>query len=505
MANPSLQIGNSNWAIKEDDLLGYSTVGTNYLPKPMTMTRASAGTRVDENGLVNYAEVIGGEEIEDGDFLLTGTQAQNITGTYWTTGTGTEISSGIANVTETGNALSQSDAIFVSGNSFIIEFTISNYVSGSITVGNVTPTTYRSGNKTYTLTGTGAGGNFWFYSNAFIGSISNVSVKQYTANNLARVDYDGSVSSLLAEPQRTNLITYSEDFSNAIWQKQTGIVPTYNTTETLSPDGTNNATKFIGTGSTGVFKASIIVSGNISRSVYLKSVTGTTTATFKEPNTGTPSAISLTITNEWQRFEMIGDNGSSSQGLWIDDITSDGLYMWGAQVEQGSYATSYIPTDGGTVTRVQDQYSKTGISNLINSEEGVLFVEMAALADDLMGRSISLNDGTYTNTVILRYLDLSNQIQGVVRIGGSFKGICTHTLSDSTISIKVAYKWKDSDFALWINGSEVATSSDVGAFSTDTINKLSFDKGDDTQDFYGKVKQLQVYKTTDIDLAALTS
>jgi hypothetical protein len=159
------------------------------------------------------------------------------------------------------------------------------------------------------------------------------------ASSATRVNSDG-----LIESPRTNLVLYSEDFSNAYWTKQAGITATYNTTETLSPDGTYNATKFVGNGTTGVLKTSISVSGVVSRSVYLKSVTGTTTATFKEPNTNVPLPITLTITNEWQRFEMIGDNGSSFQGLQIDDITLDGIYMWGAQLETGDIATEYIPT-----------------------------------------------------------------------------------------------------------------------------------------------------------------
>jgi hypothetical protein len=172
----------------------------------------------------------------------------------------------------------------------------------------------------------------------------NVSVKEYTTLNVPRIDYTGGgCGKLLLEPQRTNLLTYSEDFSNASWTKQAGITATYNTTETLSPNGTYNATKFVGNGTTGVLKTSISVSGVVSRSVYLKSVTGTTTATFKEPNTNVPSPITLTITNEWQRFEMIGDNGSSLQGLQIDDITSDGIYMWGAQLEAGSYPNFIHP------------------------------------------------------------------------------------------------------------------------------------------------------------------
>ena len=62
MANPSLQIGNSKWAIKEDNELGYSTAGTRFIPIPITMTRASAGTRVNPQGLVETVELLGSED-----------------------------------------------------------------------------------------------------------------------------------------------------------------------------------------------------------------------------------------------------------------------------------------------------------------------------------------------------------------------------------------------------------------------------------------------------------
>ena len=68
MANPSLQIGSGNWAIKADELLGYRVVGNKYFPVPIDVSRATAATRVDEAGLVDYAEILGGEEVTNGDF-----------------------------------------------------------------------------------------------------------------------------------------------------------------------------------------------------------------------------------------------------------------------------------------------------------------------------------------------------------------------------------------------------------------------------------------------------
>jgi hypothetical protein len=336
---------------------------------------------------------------------------------------------------------------------------------------------------------------------------TTTSVSAGILENMPRLDYSGGAScpSLLLEPQRTNLVFYSEDFSNAYWTKQAGITATYNTTETLSPDGTYNATKFVGNGTTGVLKTSISVSGVVSRSVYLKSVTGTTTATFKEPNTNVPSPITLTITNEWQRFEMIGDNGSSFQGLQIDDITSDGIYMWGAQLEVGSYPTSYIPTYGTSATRLVDACSKTGISSLINSPEGVLFVEVAALSNDGTTRQLDLSYGSFnTNYVRLEFASTSNLIYGVVK-NTSQQAALSYTLLDSTNLNKIAIKYKANDFALWVNGAEVDT--DTSGTAPVNLDSLSFASGTNTNSFYSEIKQLLIFPTalTDAQLAELTT
>jgi len=326
-------------------------------------------------------------------------------------------------------------------------------------------------------------------------------------SNVPRIDYTGGgCPHILAEPQRTNLLPYSEDFSDSNWSKQSGITPTYNTTETLSPDGTHNATKFIGTGSTGVYDSGISVSGNITRSVYLKSVSGTTTAVFKDPNaTGGATDVNLTITNDWQRFELIGDNGTASQGLWIDDITSDGLYMWGAQLEEGSYSTSYIPTSGSTVTRNQDQFTRDGIGSLINSTEGVLFVEMAALSDDGTLRQLSLSGGG-ANTVRLILSSSANSVRLFIQVGGGTAIDLTYTLSDTTSFFKAAIRYANNNFSLWVNGVKVKEQLSGTIFSANTLTSLGFDDGV-SPSFYGKVKQLQVYDTalTDVQLTSLTS
>ena len=54
--------------------------------------------------------------------------------------------------------------------------------------------------------------------------------------------------------------------------------------------------------------------------------------------------------------------------------------------------STYIPTNGSIATRLADVANNSGNSTLINSTEGVLYAEIAALADDLTFRYISISD-----------------------------------------------------------------------------------------------------------------
>jgi len=102
-------------------------------------------------------------------------------GQNWTLGAGTTIENGVANITAAssgGSSLSQAGGVFVSGKSFKVSFTISNYSSGSIAVSNLSPTTFRNANGTYTLDAVGAGGDFLFFSSGFVGSVDNIVVQE---------------------------------------------------------------------------------------------------------------------------------------------------------------------------------------------------------------------------------------------------------------------------------------------------------------------------------------
>ena len=510
MANPSLQIGNSNWAIKEDNLLGYSTAGTRFVPQPITMTRASAGTRVNSSGLVETVELLGSDVVINGNFA---------TDSDWTKGTGWSISGGSANCdgSQTGTtSLTPALNNVVNNVTYIVEYTISNYTSGSISIklGNTGYGAVRTANGTYTEEITAQATTFpRSQINAdvdFIGSIDNVSVKEVTKNNLARVDYDGTASSLLVEPQRTNLVAYSSDFTS--WNQIANITLTQNST--TSPSGESDGTKFLSTSTGAKVRANFsAVSGTTyTFSVYCKNIDATLIKLlgYDGANEFNANLTSEVNTSTWTRISLTFTAANTATGqiqIARDLPDTESAYFWGAQLEAGSYPTSYIPTDGGTVTRVQDQYSKTGISNLINSEEGVLFVEMALLNNTGNYKSLSISDGTTDNRVTFENRPVLNQIKAFVNVSGTNVMSSTQTLTDVKEFNKMALKWKQNDFAWWVNGVEIYTDTSGNTFSADTLNRLAFDRGDGFIQLEGKVKQLQVFKTalTDSELIALTT
>jgi len=464
------------------------------------MTRESAGTRVNSSGLVETVELLGSEEVVNGDFA---------TDSDWnTSATGISIAGGKLSRDATATlSIVQPSSVITPSVTYKITFEIVDYTSGTLTPRfgyNGTGGTAVSGVGTYTQIITKINQNvIELYGTAFIGSVDNVSVKEYTANNLARVDYDGTASSLLVEPERTNLIQYSEDFSQ--WTTS-GTTPTL-TTGQLSPSGEPNATKISGTiGSSLIYLAAASTS-TATRTIYARTVSGTGTARLMSYYNNSNNLF--TLTEEWQRFELTGTI-TNSANYYIDfrdsSQTLSEFIIWGGQSEEG-YPTSYIPTDGSTVTRVQDQYSKTGISNLINSEEGVLFVEIAALSESNLNSYITIGQNTSTGILGISFYTGSNNILLDHWSSGASETYHLQPMSDVTEFNKIAICYNGTSIKGYINGSPVWNTT-VTAWSSNTLSELNFAFGSNGGNkFLGKVKQLQIFKTalTDPELAALTS
>jgi len=507
MANPSLQIGNEKWAIKEDNLLGYSTAGTRFAPQPITMTRASAGTRVNSSGLVETVELLGSEEVTNGDFA---------TDSDWAKApSGVTISGGSANFNSSSDTYVYQDILTATKTYKIIFSGTIN--SGSLYIGEngVATNIYTAGTYTNEVAYFTVASSVRFIirkngAGTLDATIDNISVKESTKNNLARVDYDGTASSLLVEPERTNLITESSDFTT--WTTTGSAEVTPNTT--ISPDGTQNADTLNIFSGNFFYKPITSGAGTFTLSCYVKVASGTLDFKMQSFNgtDGADASSTFTANTNWQRFEFTTTvtTDSNFYPIQVSGLTGGDFQIWGAQLEVGSYATSYIPTDGGTVTRVQDQYSKAGISNLINSEEGVLFIEMAALSDDETKREITLSDGTHLNYVLIRFNSGGSNIiytRVDVDAGGGLQYWDLDNSHTITNTNKIAIRWGASNFATFINGVKVGSQLSGSSFSADTLNELNFDNGTGGSNFFGKVKQLQVFKTalTDTELETLTT
>ena len=83
----------------------------------------------------------------------------------------------------------------------------------------------------------------------------------------------------------------------------------------------------------------------------------------------------------------------SSQGESYQGDGSSGFYIWGAMLEQQSYATSYIPTAGATVTRVGETCTNAGNANTFNNTEGVLYAEIARISNNANYELMAISNG----------------------------------------------------------------------------------------------------------------
>ena len=217
--------------------------------------------------------------------------------------------------------------------------------------------------------------------------IDNVSVKEVLfdqpdgtltlfehPDHVPRVEWDADRNrlGLLVEESRTNLITYSEDFSNAYWSKlgSSSIVSTDN----LAPDGTLTASEIsIGSGQSYIRRSEYSISvTDHSASFWVKAASsGSATAIRLTTNNtaawGTGVSSKLTLTSEWQRIEVKGDLnslapslnlllGNADENNAVDTDCVGNVLVWGAQLEAGSFPTSYIKSNSGSTTTRSADY-----------------------------------------------------------------------------------------------------------------------------------------------------
>lgn len=392
--------------------------------------------------------------------------------------------------------------------------------------------------------------NLEFTANAFPSSITftrastatyynSAGVLTTAAINEPRIDYDPATLAalgLLIEEQRTNLLTYSAQFDNAAWGK-TSCTVTANAA--VAPDGTTTMDKLVvdnAISSTAAYvnqalaKAAAattytlnfyakaaeqgglrlyvrdtatsanfaIVTYNISTGAVITAaaVGGTFTAAG-----GTITAVgdgiyrgTLIFTTGTETSISIRPSAVTSAGAAFTGNGTDGIYVWGAQLEAGAFATSYIPTVASQVTRSADVaiISGTNFSSWYNQSEGTFVVEYQGTST--AGTVYAASDGSNTNRVTLAFSSASGGCTALtVTTAGATQASIVNPLTVTAVN-KSASSYKANDFASAANGGAAVTDT---AGTVPTVDRLTIGvRGDGTATFLnGWVKRITYYNT----------
>ena len=557
MATPSLILGNGNWAVKSDSLLGYALPQGKYVPREFTVTRATTATRVNETGLVRevpYNLLSWSQELDNAVWFATAaTVSPNVT----TAPNGTTTADKLVEDTSTGihtivassfNSTANSIYTFsfyakASGRNIAVvfdgAFIGSDMASFNLSTGVATILLSFAGNSasmtdvgngwyrcSYTqmanssLTGTrgfnrirlsngtstsytgdGTSGLFIWGAQLVEGTAPLTYLPTTTRLNIPRVDYSLGSANLLLEPQRTNIALRSQEFDNATWSQGNSSITA---NSTISPSGIQNADTLVENNTSGTH--SIVQSVTVTAIVYTFSfyakpngrnfvqwtnavntdycnfdiVTGAignsqnvTGASAQSVGNGwyrcsfqyTPTAS----TTNWFRISLITSNTAPRLESYLGDGVS-GAYLWGAQLETGSYPTSYIPTTSASVTRNTDSILKSNIftNGYITSAGGTWFVELRnnlSYTRDNTNVNINLDDSTGFNNGFL----LRNTGVGRLSIQKTISGSATLLYLTTADTSKIAIKWNGATADVFANGTKVVSAT---TFTTTQLQSI---------------------------------
>ena len=397
----------------------------------------------------------------------------------------------------------------------------------------------------------------------FSGTIDNVSVKEVIfdvatdplvlfnhPDNIPRIEYDaaGAVKGLLIEEARTNLLTYSEDFSNAAWNIQSTSIESPVANSATAPDGsfTANTLQELSSGSEGprIYPSYRTVTANqqITYSAFMKKGTanygylcarhsagnvagaefdlnaGTVDSTINAGNY-TLNASSITdVGDGWYLcsivatctastatgfyFMGIGNGtGVSSAGYPIYTLSGKTTYAWGAQLEVGGFGSSYIPTTAGaTATRAADLASIPTSAFGYNAEGGTVVVDFNMSFGGTnypraweLGSTIDSNDRInvfgYAPTAIIG--------TGLFTAGVGQGGTTLSTGNTvPTGQIKAAFAWRENDLATVQDGGTVQTDSVATITGGNPRTQLALGKPASSSSgsyLNGHIKSIQYY------------
>ena len=389
------------------------------------------------------------------------------------------------------------------------------------------PSGYKAG-KLYSVLPTNGDGDFTTSRSSSATRVNKSGLIETVLSNVPRLDYsDGSCPSLLLEPQSTNLLSYSENYSNSSWLKArisyTSIVGqsviSGNTNINNITDSTDNNThiiyKLYGSFNTSLKYtfSTFLKKGSLNYAFLAFADTDARTCIFNL-NLGTihnqgssiDSAEIENIGNDWYKCSITFTPDSTS--LFVRIGTSNGnrvyvgsgsgnIYIDASQLEQQSYPTSYIKTTTSAVTRNLDNCFGAGDANLFNITQGVIFLDAIPFKGNY---SFSLSNGTDSQKIVLIFYDY-----GQVRTYSS-GGVSDFNSISFNQRNKIAISFKNNEYKTYINGNLAST--DLNATIPNGMNVLNFSNRTGTANYVeAKIYDTRVYNTilTDAELQELTT
>tara|TARA_R100000406_G_scaffold56070_1_gene38423 strand:- start:11 stop:1573 length:1563 start_codon:yes stop_codon:yes gene_type:complete len=508
----------------------------------ITFTRASRGTSVRH---VRY----GNDLVTEGSHTSIGSDWSFSSGVYSCSG-GQTSGQTIVRFSNIG---------IVQGSQYFISLQVSNLTTGSLGVklnGTSSESAASNGTFNFTIVGVDNDGFQLVEQSSFDGDVSNISVKKVTlddtadpllifnhADNIPRIDFDPVTNDrkgFLIEESRTNVLTESEDFSGYS-KTQTAIF----SNEGTAPDGTNNATKLVEAAG-----SSFHIIKEVSAFSYTSGDTYTHSAFLKA---GTVSVMQLSLpggafgSNGFANFDLangvLGTVGSSATAsiegfgngwfrcvvtatatatsseargtiIFTNNSTTAGrlptyagdtanhVFIFGNQLEEGAFPTSYIPTSGASATRAADAASIATSAFGYNQDEGTIVAEAQTFKADLFHRVASLNDGTSINRIILQANAGTHLFVEVDDVSQTSRDAGAYT---SNVFTKHAAAFQENNFGACLDGGSVSTGAsgtlpvanilNIGAAVTGTFGFLN-----------GHIKKLQYFprRLSDTQLQEIT-
>ena len=427
----------------------------------------------------------------------------------------------------------------------------------------IVPARFKSG-KLYSQIPTSGAGDFTVTRATTATRVNASGLIESVASGIPRLDYfssDGTVGcpALLVEPSAQNLVFHSSDWTSN-WNAGTtsGTTVVTNSAISLAPDGTATANEIYPTsGNTNHLRTSnsttavTYVSGTVyTQSAFFKAGIGVgiqvqlnnPAARFSQSGyanfdliAGTVLVVSGTTadTNRAARIENYGNgwyrcsysatcnSAGTAVGVIANLIAASGdtrspsfsgtvtdyLLAWGAQLETGSVATSYIPTTTAAVTRNADLIFTSGaVSGSIGQTQGTLYAEVDVKNLTNGTRIFAISDGTQANRIALLF-NTTNRIRLLATVTSATQADINTATNQPAGIYKIAVAYALNDYALYINGEQIGTDATALVPACSSVFLGTLETGSGLSSLNDRILDAALYTTrlSNAELAALTS